>query len=153
MREMANYGDKRMTVKEVAEALGYEPQALKYHIRELYPDLMQNGVATYLTEEQVTTLKQKLPPVKVLTGAMTDLEAGMMAAKVIGHYQARYEQERHKALEQEERAIRAERELMATESLLTERETGLSTYQRIAESRGLVLSDRDDLTSAYRRGA
>jgi len=113
MNELANVNDRRMKLSEVAEALGYEPQALKYHVRELFPDLMRNGVPTYLNEEQVTAIKQKIPPVKVFTGAMTDLEAGIMAARVIGHYQARYEQEQRARIEAENNVARLESKIEA----------------------------------------
>jgi regulator of replication initiation timing len=38
-----------------------------------------------------------------------------------------------------------------TRLLLDSRTTGLETIQRIAEAGGLVLSDRDDIESTYRR--
>ena len=38
----------------------------------------------------------------------------------------------------------------ATKNILTERETGLEFHQRIAESGGLMLSDRDDMLTLYR---
>ena len=60
MNEIANMGDRRMTVKEVAEALGCNPETVKAHIRELWPELMKNGVATYLTEAQVTVVLEKM---------------------------------------------------------------------------------------------
>jgi hypothetical protein len=40
---------------------------------------------------------------------------------------------------------------LAAEAIVSqERAIGLSTYQRIAEAGGLVLTDKDDLYSAYR---
>ena len=49
-----------MTVMEVAKVLGVSREAIKKHIRELFPDLMRNGVATYLNEEQVSLIKQRI---------------------------------------------------------------------------------------------
>ena len=72
---MALYNDKRMTVREVAEILGVQEQLVRKHTRELYPDLMENGVATYLNEKQITAIKQKMRPVTLVTGAITDIEA------------------------------------------------------------------------------
>ncbi|GHU82775.1 hypothetical protein FACS189468_7320 [Spirochaetia bacterium] len=60
MNEMTAYGDKRMTVKEVADTLGLSPDTVKISIRELFPDLMQNGKTTYLNEAQVTAVKFNL---------------------------------------------------------------------------------------------
>jgi hypothetical protein len=58
---------------------------------------------------------------------------------------------KRKALEQEGRAVRAEQQLLATQALLAERETGLEMIQRIAEAGGLLVSDREDLLATYRR--
>jgi predicted transcriptional regulator len=51
---------KRMTVQEVAAALGCNPETIKHHIRELFPDLMQNGKTTYLHEKQVTIILESI---------------------------------------------------------------------------------------------
>ncbi len=66
--------EKTMTVKEVSELLGVTPEAIKWHIRELYPKLMQNGVSTVLTEEQATEIKKRMQPTSQLVGAVTDIE-------------------------------------------------------------------------------
>jgi hypothetical protein len=65
---------------------------------------------------------------------------------------------RKKAEQNEARAVKAEaaygREVLdhaATRELLSERETGLGFYQRIAESAGLAMSDRDDIAALYGR--
>jgi transposase len=50
---------KTMTVKEVAEQLRCTPEAVKNHIRELFPRLMENGKPTYLNEAQVTIILEK----------------------------------------------------------------------------------------------
>jgi len=60
VKEIAINGQVKMTVKEVAEAFGISPDTLKITIREVFPELMQNGVTTYLTEKQVTALKFNL---------------------------------------------------------------------------------------------
>jgi phage antirepressor YoqD-like protein len=60
MTSLARQGDKRMTVREVAEALQLPEQTLRNNIRSLFPELMQNGVTTYLNEEQVTSLKLEI---------------------------------------------------------------------------------------------
>ena len=63
MNEVTVTGDRRMTIREVAEVFGVQEQLIRKHARELYPDLMQNGATTYLNEEQITTIKQKMRPV------------------------------------------------------------------------------------------
>jgi phage antirepressor YoqD-like protein len=60
MNELTRQGDKRMTVREVAVQLGCNPETVKGHIRELFPGLMQNGVTTYLTEDQATLILEKM---------------------------------------------------------------------------------------------
>jgi excisionase family DNA binding protein len=60
MNEPARQGDKRMTVREVAEVLGVSTDTIKNCIRDLFPDLMRNGRTTYLNEAQVTTVKMNL---------------------------------------------------------------------------------------------
>ena len=69
MNAVANTNDVRMKVSEVAEALGCSHDAITKHVKELYPDLMRNGVATYLNEEQVTAIKQKMRPTTKIVGA------------------------------------------------------------------------------------
>jgi len=113
LNELANINDRRMKLSEVAEALGCSHDAITRHVKELYPDFMRNGVATYLNEEQVTAIKQKMRPTTKIVGAMTDLEAGMMAARVIGHYQARYEQEQRARIEAENNMARLESKIEA----------------------------------------
>jgi len=73
MNEIANCGDRRMSVREVAEALGCTPETVKSHIRVLWPDLMKNGVTTYLTETQVTVILEKLK-IPVSSGAKSNLQ-------------------------------------------------------------------------------
>jgi DNA-binding NarL/FixJ family response regulator len=49
-----------MAVREVADRLGCNPETVKKHIRELWPNLMSNGETTYLTELQVTMILEKM---------------------------------------------------------------------------------------------
>jgi hypothetical protein len=60
MKELTNYGDRRMTVQEVADQLGCNPETVKKHIREFWPDLMQNGKTTYLAPAQVTVILESI---------------------------------------------------------------------------------------------
>jgi len=83
MNDLSLFGDKRMTVKEVAEVLGVAPEAIKKHIRELYPEIMRNGVATYLNEQQVVEIKRHMLPTTSVVGATTDLEMKQKAAEVM----------------------------------------------------------------------
>ena len=87
---MALYDDPRMTIKQVAEALGVDSETIRVWIRKLYPGLMRNGLATYLDEEQVTNIKQHigtgrndLQNILKVKGATTDLEMKQKAAEVM----------------------------------------------------------------------
>ena len=64
---------KRMTVKEVADALRCDPETVKNHIRELFPNIMRNGVTTYLTETQATIILERLKS-PVSSGAKSNLQ-------------------------------------------------------------------------------
>lgn len=57
-----NQTAKTMTVKEVAIALGTADSTIRNKVAELFPECIKNGVATRLTEQQVTTLKENLVP-------------------------------------------------------------------------------------------
>jgi phage antirepressor YoqD-like protein len=66
--------EKTMTVKEVAEVLGVTSEAIKKHIRELFPQILKNGVETYLTDYQVTEIKKKMLPTTQVVGSKTEQE-------------------------------------------------------------------------------
>lgn len=63
-----------MTIKEVASIFQVNEDTIQHHVRNLYPGLMVNGKKTYLNEEQVTRIKERMQPTKALVGAVTDLE-------------------------------------------------------------------------------
>jgi phage antirepressor YoqD-like protein len=108
MNELTRQGDKRMTVREVAEVLGVTDEAIKKHVRELWPDIMQNGITTYLSEAQVTEIKRKMLPTTKVVGSITDLEAAEMLLKSAEHFKTRFEQERRLRIKTENRLAIAE---------------------------------------------
>jgi phage antirepressor YoqD-like protein len=81
MNEIAKQGDSRMTVKEVAEAFGCNPETVKGHIRELFPGLMQNGKATLLDDKQATII---LESIKKSTAEHRGLESINLQRSVAG---------------------------------------------------------------------
>ena len=87
--EMTNYGDKRMTVKEVAEALGVDISTITKRAKELFPELIKNGITTYFTEAQVVEIKAALThnghlgQLSEVQAATTDLEMRQKAAEVM----------------------------------------------------------------------
>ena len=72
---------KTMTVREVANVFGCDPETVKKHIRELYPDLMKNGVTTYLTETQITVI---LESIKKTTAEHRGKESVNLQRSVVG---------------------------------------------------------------------
>ena len=49
-----------ITVKEVAEKLNVSTDLIKKRIREIFPDKMQNGKTTYLSQKEVTIIKLRI---------------------------------------------------------------------------------------------
>jgi DNA-binding Lrp family transcriptional regulator len=60
MKEVARQGDMRMTIRDFAQRLGCSPEAIKKHVRDLFPDLMQNGKTTWLDGKQQTIILEKM---------------------------------------------------------------------------------------------
>ena len=60
MNELTN--EKTMTVKEVADALGTAESTIRNKVKELFPEIIKNGVATTLNENQVFTIKKNIVP-------------------------------------------------------------------------------------------
>jgi hypothetical protein len=54
--------EKTMTVKEVADVLGYKADTIQGKVKELFPEIVKNGVTTLINQEQVTIIKQNLVP-------------------------------------------------------------------------------------------
>jgi phage antirepressor YoqD-like protein len=110
MNEPARQGDRRMTVREVAEALGITDEAIKWHIRKLYPDLMRNGVTTYLNEAQVTAVKNQigtgrndLQNVLQVKNVVTAIDIERMTLQVIEYHRGRIKELEAENKEQQER--------------------------------------------------
>jgi phage antirepressor YoqD-like protein len=85
MNEVARQGDKRMTVREVADVLGVTDEAIKKHIRELYPTLMQERVTTVLNEAQITEIKRRMRLTTKVASTITALETAESIARTCGY--------------------------------------------------------------------
>jgi phage antirepressor YoqD-like protein len=57
MTELAVNGDRRMTVREVADALGVDPRTIQLKVKELFPEIVEERKTTLLDESQVTAVK------------------------------------------------------------------------------------------------
>ena len=89
MGDLSLYGDKRMTVKEVAEALNVDRTTITRIVNKLFPKLMQHGMSTYLDEIQVVAIKRwigsgrnDLDNVVQVRNIETDLEMALLDKKV-----------------------------------------------------------------------
>jgi phage antirepressor YoqD-like protein len=108
MHEISIQGDKQMTIREIADVLGVTDEAIKKHIRELYPDLMRERVTTLLNEEQITEIKRHMRLTTKVASAITDIEAAEMLLKSAEHFKARFEQERELRIKTENKLSIAE---------------------------------------------
>jgi phage antirepressor YoqD-like protein len=83
--------EKTMTVKEISDILGVTPEAIKKHVRELYPNFIKNGVETRLTDAQVTEIKQKMLPTTSVVGSVTDIERQKTIIRAFQYLKEDYE--------------------------------------------------------------
>jgi phage antirepressor YoqD-like protein len=97
--------EKTMTVREVAEALGVDDRTIQRIAKKLYPELVRNGVTTFLNEEQATAIKSEigkgrtdLDNVVEVGNVRTALDIERMTLQVI-----EYHRDRIKELETENR--------------------------------------------------
>lgn len=76
--------EQTFTVKEIAGILGVGTQTVRDWIKKHFPNKMQNGKTTNLTEKEITIIKQEMNQNKHLTNARevtTDLEETMQILK------------------------------------------------------------------------
>lgn len=85
--------EQKMTVKEVADAIGYEPETIRKKVKELFPEIVESGKPTMLSECQVYELKKNLMPrtpalKSGVESAVTSLDIEEMTLKVIQYHMA-----------------------------------------------------------------
>ena len=96
------------TVKEVADILGVDRSTVTKWVREYFPDKMQNGKTTYLNQEEITIIKQKMKTNSHLGRASevtTDLEKEIIIAKALKFQQEKIAQLTLKAEKAERRVL------------------------------------------------
>ena len=81
MNELTDH--KYMTVTGIAEVLGVTAEAIRKHVRELFPNVISNGITTYLNEEQITEIKKRMIPTTRVEGAVTRIDKAEVIAKAI----------------------------------------------------------------------
>jgi DNA-binding Lrp family transcriptional regulator len=144
-----------MTVREVAAQLSCSPETVKRHIRELFPGLMQTGKTTYLDEKQVTIILEKMKQTAshydssgrnpTYNNLLPVTETTLSSALKLEMLYRQIDEIKTAEI------ARLNADLAAAQRLLDAHTAGLETIRRIAESGGLVLSDREDIESTYRR--
>lgn len=95
MNELTLNGDRRMTVKEVAEALNVSERTIQGHAANM--GLTENGKTTYLDELAVTEIKNKivasgrndLANICEVSRATTPIDIERMTLQVIQYHAAR----------------------------------------------------------------
>jgi di/tripeptidase len=157
MKELTKQGVK-FTAKQLADRYGCDKDTSHRHANVLFGP-GEERKTRYFNEKQATAILESIKkPTSSGRKSTAELKSAVIeTAQSLDFQLAIIERQAHelwkrKALEQEQRAISAEQQLQATQTLLTEGETGLEVIRRIAEARGLVMTDRDDMASAYRGG-
>lgn len=72
-----------MTITEISSIFGVTPEAIKKHVRELFPEILQNGRITFLNEYQITEIKKRMTPTTKVVGSKTDIEMQEKAIEVM----------------------------------------------------------------------
>lgn len=92
MKELSN--ETKMSISEVANIFQVTPEAIKKHVRKLYPDLISNGLTTYLNQEQITAIKRQMQPTTgVVASVNTDYEMMQKAAEVMSWMQFKMDEQ------------------------------------------------------------
>jgi DNA-binding Lrp family transcriptional regulator len=158
MKKMSRQNDNRITVRVAARQLGCNPETVKAHIRKLFPSLLQNGKVTYLNEEQITVILEHMKQ-PVSSGSVNNLQSQIVGIDTsksrvfrVDLLHRQIEAEMLTEIDELRQSLAATtKTLTETRELLEYRTAGLETIQRIAEARGLMISDRDDIEATYRR--
>jgi DNA-binding CsgD family transcriptional regulator len=146
----------QMTTKELADKFGCDSRTIRNHASKLFPGKMRSGIKTLFDEREVTLILDSIKSVKSqnstlkvdVQGTETVLTPILEVTKLTELIKQSYQRiDEIKTAE----IARLNAELAGTRQLLAVRTTGLETIQLIAESGGLIMSDRDDIEATYRR--
>ena len=66
--------DSYMTITEVSEVLGVTQEAIRKHVRSLFPEIMEHGKITRLTEPQITEIKRNMQQSTQVVSAVTRID-------------------------------------------------------------------------------
>lgn len=96
MNELDRIAQQKMTVKEVAEILGVTPEAIKKHVRNIFPHTITNGVAITLNELQITEIKRHMIPTTQVVAARTEVEMVEKTIEVFSWLKNKHEESQKK---------------------------------------------------------
>ena len=96
MNELSMYREPTMTIQEIADALGYEQDTIRKKVKELFPEIVKNGIQTRLKEIHVHEIKKYLAPRTLalkseVENATTSLDIEEMTVKVLQYHMAEAE--------------------------------------------------------------
>lgn len=98
--------EKKMTVKEVADALGTAESTIRNKVKELFPEIVENGKATMITERQAHDIKTAIIPRGLtlkskLENAVTEIEKQQTIILAMQYLQEGYNAMKARAVEAE----------------------------------------------------
>jgi len=140
---------KTMTVREVAEALGVAESTIRNKVRELFPEIVENGKATLLSETHVTFLKNAIVPRDLtlkskLDNANTELEMLLLDMKVSKWKTQKIEELQESLIAERQERMKLEatnNRLMLSEKLYTATEIAKKLGMKSAQELNNVLHD------------
>ncbi len=89
MNNLINNNEQLMTVKELAEILGVGKKTISRIVKNNFPEIVKNGITTYLNQKQVTFIKLELSKrhnlvsTDKLENVTTDLEVDLYVEKAL----------------------------------------------------------------------
>ena len=148
MNETVNQKNRRITLRQFAKATGVSYRTAAAYAQKA--GWTQNGKTTWLDEKQQTIILEAIKQ-PVSSGTKANLAAQTQGTETALSPALKIEMLYRQIDEIKTAEIaRLNADLAATRRVLDMRTVGLETIQRIAESGGLVMSDRDDLEATYR---
>jgi hypothetical protein len=162
MKEIAKQGDKRMTLRQVAQATGAAYSTVAAYAQKA--GWTRNGKVTLLDEKQTTiileAMKQANSNQHSLPSSLEGIDTAKSRALRIDLLHRQIEAEMGAEINELHRELDKTRQLLETRTadlsairVLADRHAaGLEMIQHIAEAGGLLMSDRDDIEAMYRRG-
>jgi hypothetical protein len=148
--------NKKMTLRQIARATGASYRTVAAYAQKA--GWTKNGKTTWLDEKQVTIILEAMKQAQhnqkkdTLQAALQGVETTQSrAVRIAVLAQRQQEIEWQIKAEMQAEIDELRHDLSIANRLIDCQASGLETIQRIAEAGGLIMSDRDDINSMYRR--